>query len=424
MADHDTTSRSYNELLRKLETTDPVHADTFNPLYEQLVTNDMYLHDNLGAKVENSAANGAISVNGEDIAVYDDAELSHKVESLETDLGEVQIYLDGKANLSHSHALNEITDVDTTNKDNGNALIYDSTAGKYVFMPLPSSTDGEDSVIVEDFSLVSGEIVKLKLPYDVDNLQVAASTTDSVTLQWTPSKSEHVEEYLLYSNSVLAGTTAMNSFTISGLSPGTEYVFKVKSKDNGGILSEGREISSSTAYPYAFKTRKTTTASKIEFPEIEFRYMEIEAAFSPVKNTWDQFFLFYPGLVTGTEVQSVSWEHDGWRISKKTKYVEKMFVNNINVPFTTYDTVPDNTRCVLGIQLTDNFSSRTILLGDGVNITPALVYEVRFYEIDDFGGKRLTARYDFTNPAQTASLADTTGNYGTAAIMNGEYQSN
>src|SRR5690625_3632153 len=49
MANHE-INKEYSEELRKIETTDPVHADTVNPLYGQLINNDAFLkteHDNL-----------------------------------------------------------------------------------------------------------------------------------------------------------------------------------------------------------------------------------------------------------------------------------------------------------------------------------------------------------------------------------------
>ena len=44
MSYHDVTGAEYSELLRILETTDPAHADTFNPLFKQLIWNDVTLH--------------------------------------------------------------------------------------------------------------------------------------------------------------------------------------------------------------------------------------------------------------------------------------------------------------------------------------------------------------------------------------------
>lgn len=35
--------KDFNEDLRKLQTSDPAHADTFNPLFERLINNDVFL---------------------------------------------------------------------------------------------------------------------------------------------------------------------------------------------------------------------------------------------------------------------------------------------------------------------------------------------------------------------------------------------
>ena len=48
MANHE-IDKEYSEELRKIETTDPVHADTLNPLYSQLINNDAYLEEKVTA---------------------------------------------------------------------------------------------------------------------------------------------------------------------------------------------------------------------------------------------------------------------------------------------------------------------------------------------------------------------------------------
>ncbi|MED0688043.1 hypothetical protein [Anoxybacillus ayderensis] len=56
MANHQIyETKNFSEVLRKLVTTDPAHADTFNPLFERLINNDSYLK----AFIE-----GILSVNG------------------------------------------------------------------------------------------------------------------------------------------------------------------------------------------------------------------------------------------------------------------------------------------------------------------------------------------------------------------------
>lgn len=77
-----------------------------------------------GSSVTSSAINGNILVNGQELKVYNDTELKQS--------------LTGKANTEHTHTLSNIRDVDVTNKTDGNALIYDSTLGKFISKPLPA----------------------------------------------------------------------------------------------------------------------------------------------------------------------------------------------------------------------------------------------------------------------------------------------
>lgn len=58
MANQDTTNPEFISLLRKLETTDPGHADTFNPLFKILINNDVYLKNYINTKID-ELVNGA-----------------------------------------------------------------------------------------------------------------------------------------------------------------------------------------------------------------------------------------------------------------------------------------------------------------------------------------------------------------------------
>lgn len=52
MSDHIIKNpKEYDETLRKLETTDPAHANTFNPNFEKLINNDAYLNEQINKRV-------------------------------------------------------------------------------------------------------------------------------------------------------------------------------------------------------------------------------------------------------------------------------------------------------------------------------------------------------------------------------------
>lgn len=53
----------YNDALKQLTTNDPVHADTYNPLFGQLINNDAELHSKISTlETKVGAGNSGIVV--------------------------------------------------------------------------------------------------------------------------------------------------------------------------------------------------------------------------------------------------------------------------------------------------------------------------------------------------------------------------
>lgn len=77
-------------------------------------------------------------------------------------------------------------------------------------------------------------------------VSIAATTTSSVTIQWTLSDDDFgVKEYICYYNSNLYTTTG-TSYTFDNLTPNTTYTFHVAAKDINGNLSSEDTITVST----------------------------------------------------------------------------------------------------------------------------------------------------------------------------------
>lgn len=71
------------------------------------------------------------------------------------------------------------------------------------------------------------------------NLAVTGFTATSVSLSWSAaSDNVGVPGYEVYRNGALAGTTALTSYTVTGLTPDTPYSFTVKAKDAAGNASD------------------------------------------------------------------------------------------------------------------------------------------------------------------------------------------
>lgn len=75
MANHD-VEPIFNDQLRKLETTDPAHADVFNALYGQLINNDAWLKK----KIEEGGGGGG---GGGDIEYATDEEVQEVIDNLD-----------------------------------------------------------------------------------------------------------------------------------------------------------------------------------------------------------------------------------------------------------------------------------------------------------------------------------------------------
>ncbi|WP_374020120.1 glycosyl hydrolase family 18 protein [Paenibacillus thiaminolyticus] len=70
------------------------------------------------------------------------------------------------------------------------------------------------------------------------NLAVTGFTSTAVSLSWSAaSDNVGVTGYEVYRNGTLAGTTAITSYTVTGLTPDTAYSFAVKAKDAAGNAS-------------------------------------------------------------------------------------------------------------------------------------------------------------------------------------------
>lgn len=88
-----------------------------------------------GSFVKQSAINGNLTVDENEIKVY-----THPTKHTINEIDGLEDALNSKTSAAHSHKLSDITDLDTTNKTEGYALIYDAANSKYISKPLPTGT--------------------------------------------------------------------------------------------------------------------------------------------------------------------------------------------------------------------------------------------------------------------------------------------
>lgn len=79
-------------------------------------------------------------------------------------------------------------------------------------------------------------------PENVTNLNYTNLGFTNVTLNWTHSVATDLQNYTIYQDNVVIGTTANNTYDVINLTSGTSYNFKVVSNDVNGLSSTGISI--------------------------------------------------------------------------------------------------------------------------------------------------------------------------------------
>ncbi len=86
-----------------------------------------------------------------------------------------------------------------------------------------------------------------KAPTTPYNLKAVAVTENSITLEWNKSTDKvGVVSYSIYKDNLYIGSSAVNNYTVNGLTPATSYKVFVKAKDAAGNISKNSNIITAT----------------------------------------------------------------------------------------------------------------------------------------------------------------------------------
>ncbi|GAB6989215.1 PQQ-dependent sugar dehydrogenase [Paenibacillus pini] len=108
----------------------------------------------------------------------------------------------------------------------------------YVFTVKAKDAAGNISKASNPLSVKTSTQADTQSPSIPTGLTSSSKTSSSVALSWTASTDNvSVYEYDIYSNGSIVGTTASNSYNVTGLSANTTYSFTVKARDLAGNIS-------------------------------------------------------------------------------------------------------------------------------------------------------------------------------------------
>lgn len=163
--------------------------------------------------------------------------------------GSIDFLIGGGNDINHLYvALVQASDGTELIKATGNSneaysrITWNAAAyiGKECYIKIvDSATGGFGHINVDDVNVpVSSGAADTEAPAAPMNLAATGTTKDSVSLGWTISTDNiGVTGYLVYRNGVQVATSTTATYTDSGLTTNTPYVYTVKAKDAAGNIS-------------------------------------------------------------------------------------------------------------------------------------------------------------------------------------------
>ncbi len=159
------------------------------------------------------------------------------------------------------------------------SLLTNTTGTSYTVNGLSPSTTYQFYVVAYDaagntsdpsntISVTTLEEEDTQAPTAPTNLTYSNVTATSVNLAWDASSdNKGVQDYLIFKDGSLEGTTANTYYTVSGLSPNTTYQFYVKARDAAGNVSDPSNtvnVTTSTSVSYCSSSGENASEEWID----------------------------------------------------------------------------------------------------------------------------------------------------------------
>lgn len=113
----------------------------------------------------------------------------------------------------------------------------------------PKSTAADPEII--DFDVFAPDLTANPEPekFVIESLKLTVNTGTSVSLSWSPVNSQYLKHYKVFRNDVFLTSVSMPSYSVSGLDPGSDQVFKVVPVDTFGKDYSGSSLTYTVPLP-------------------------------------------------------------------------------------------------------------------------------------------------------------------------------
>lgn len=354
------------------------HTHTNKTVLDQISSNGNNLLFNgtqVNTQVQASVTNGHITVNGADIKVYDDTSLTQA--------------LAGKVDTTHQYSLSDLLDVDTLNKINGYALIYDSTTGKFTSQPLPSSSGGSGSTVAH--SSINGNIL-----IDGNETNVYDDTTIKSEIGTLPNLQTTAKSDVV---------SAVNE-VFSTLSDYLPLLKRLGIDSNGNLTVDGKIVGSSTnTAPSISSSYNTTSVNDSTSVSIPYTITDAEGGSLTATYSIDG------SISTATvSVGSNTWNVGTLSVGNHTLTIQVKDNGNLTSNTLTFNLTVSATNTAPSIS--SSYNTTSVYTTDNVSIP---------FTVTDTEGGAITANYNIDGSSSTSSISTGANNWSVGTLSAGSH---
>jgi len=158
------------------------------------------------------------------------------------------IIYDGSVKVGQNVGIQDHNEYSSTTDDTGYFEIRNVPNGSYTLFSSLSKENGSFSELSVDIDVDGADVMfdQIKLPIPVELSPIEDITSDSAGIRWSPSDANDFREYKLYRHGSSGLDESTAQFVDEGLSPYTEYYYRIFVMDEYGRIGGSNIVSTKT----------------------------------------------------------------------------------------------------------------------------------------------------------------------------------